>query len=158
MEAEHNITSNPEAPTAGQFDDDNPFVPLQLFPEFKKETPKRRKKKSRPKELQLQSLSSDDLDNLHLEEAARPNDITRHYFIEGQETTTGKELIKAEVNDANFLFSPLLSSVQSTQVLSDYRQKQQGHIHQHQELLLQGVYELEAAARNDILSHHKSRN
>ena len=158
MEAEHNITSDPEAPTTGQFEDDNPFAPLQLLPEFKNEPPKRRKKKSRPKGVQLQSLSSDDLDNLYLEEASRRNEITRHYFIEGQEITTRKELIRAEVNDANCLSSLLLSSVHSTELLSEYRQKHQGHIHQHQELLLQGIYELEAAARNDILSHHKSRN
>ena len=158
MEVEHNITSDPEAPTTGQFDDDNPFAPLQLLPEFKNEPPKRRKKKSRPKGGQLQSLSSDDLDNLYLEEASRRNEITRHYFIEGQEITTRKELIRAEVNDANCLSSLLLSSVHSTELLSEYRQKHQGHIHQHQELLLQGIYELEAAARNDILSHHKSRN
>ena len=157
MQAEHNITSDAEAPTTGHFDDDNPFTPLQLLPEFKNEPPKRRKKKSRPKGVQLQSLSSDDLENLYLEEATRRNEITRHYFIEGQEITTRKELIRAEVNDANCLFSLLLSSVQSTELLSEYRQKHQVHIHQHQELLLQGIYELEAAARNDILSHHKSR-
>ena len=42
--------------------------------------------------------------------------------------------------------------------LSDYRQKHQGHTHQHQEFLLQGICELGAVARNDILSHHKGRS
>ena len=62
------------------------------------------------------------------------------------------------MNDANGLFILLLSSVQSTDVLSDYRQKQQGHIRKQQELLLQGICELEAVARNDLMSHHKNRN
>ena len=79
------------------------------------------------------------------------------YFIENQENTTRKELIRAEVNDANSLFSLLLSSVQS-EFLNHYRQKHQSHIHQHQELLLHIICELEAVARNDILSHQKSRN
>ena len=34
-----------------------------------------------------------------------------HYFIIGQEITTRKDLIRAEVNDANYLFCLLLSSV-----------------------------------------------
>ena len=80
------------------------------------------------------------------------------YLIEDQENTTRKELIRAEVNDANGLFSLLLSYVQSTKFLNDHRQKHQGHIHQNEELLLQNISELEAVATNDILSHHKSRN
>ena len=67
MEAEHNITSDPEAPSTGHFDEANPFAPLQLLPEFKNEPLKRQKKKSRPKGVHLQRLSSDDLCKLYLE-------------------------------------------------------------------------------------------
>ena len=82
---------------------------------------------------------------------------TGRYFIEDQENTTRKELLRAEVNDANSLFSLLLSCVQSG-FLKYFRQKHQSHIHQHQHLLLQIVCEPEAAATNDSLNHHKSRN